>query len=272
MKHFVCEKKRVAIAMFLTNLFKHLRESSVESKSNLALQGLVGTFRNVPIMSSKEWKLLQKVDWRTLALCTVVRGNAGKFQTVVANVMATPEYECDTLAVQLEANAGPHARIPVRDVWTVIMPRQQLLDLVLADEDAGDGVELEIDTVKRRIEPYYNKFNDLLTHGRIEASDIEETLAVAESFVVLTGLPNRWGDFSMHTCTCVTFRRDASCHHATLLAMLCDRRVKVPERNVLKSLQPRRRRKLGEAEPPALRVIPPAKGYRVPKVILQCSA
>jgi len=44
MKEYTCQKKRVAICMFLANLFKHLRAESVEHQAKLNLAGLHGKF------------------------------------------------------------------------------------------------------------------------------------------------------------------------------------------------------------------------------------
>jgi hypothetical protein len=51
MKEYTCQKKRVAMCMFLANLFKHLRAESEEACAKLRLAGLSGKFESNPQLS-----------------------------------------------------------------------------------------------------------------------------------------------------------------------------------------------------------------------------
>ena len=75
MKEYTCQKKRVAICMFLANLFKHLRAESVEHQAKLALAGLHGKFESHPRLTKKGWKYVQTLDYSTFRLC---KGGAGQ--------------------------------------------------------------------------------------------------------------------------------------------------------------------------------------------------
>ena len=83
MKEFTCQKKRVAMCMFLANLFKHLRAESVEHEAKLKLAGLHGKFEPNPHLSKKGWRFVQTFDYRTFRPCKVVQGNSAKFHKVV---------------------------------------------------------------------------------------------------------------------------------------------------------------------------------------------
>ena len=61
MYQYTCQKKRVAMCMFLANLFKHLRAESEEASAKLKLAGLSGKFESNPQLSKKGWKYVQGI-------------------------------------------------------------------------------------------------------------------------------------------------------------------------------------------------------------------
>ena len=117
MKEFTCQKKRVAMCMFLANLFKHLRAESVEHEAKLELAGLHGKMESNPHLSKKGWRFVQTFDYRTFRLCKVVQGNSAKFHKVVEDVMGMPGYEEDILASMCMAHGegGPDRRLTLAD-------------------------------------------------------------------------------------------------------------------------------------------------------------
>ena len=67
-------------------------------------------------------------------------------------------------------------------------------------------------------------------------------LDIAHSFVILTALPQEWNKETKHTCICRSFFKHGACEHCASMAMLMDRKVKIPRNAELKKLQHRQRR------------------------------
>jgi len=246
MKEFTCQKKRVAMCMFLANLFKHLRAESVEHEAKLKLACLHGKFESNPHLSKKGWKFVQTIDYRTFRLCKVVQGNSAKFHKVVEDVMGMPGYEEDILASMCMAHGGggPERRLTLQDVWEVHMPTQWYIDQLTRLFDTGKNTPIHL--LKAKNDEYHQRFMTLREKGVLEGEGLTYNLDIAQSFVILTALPQEWNKETKHTCICRSFFKHGACEHCASMAMLMDHKVKIPMTAVLKKLQHRPRR---EKEP-----------------------
>ena len=242
MKEYTCQKKRVAMCMFLGNLFKHLRAESEEACAKLRLAGLSGKFESNPQLSKKGWKYVQGLDHRTFRMCKVVQGNSTKFHNLVEEVMCLPGYENDILAHQFmeHGEGGPDLRLTLQDVWEVHMPTQWYINK-LVDMLEKEGAPLTMEVLLAENKGFHDMFMKLKDEGDLEGKHIEFQLDIMRSFVILTALPQEWNKETKHTCICRSFFKHGACEHAASMAMSMDHRVQLPKAAVMKRLQHRPR-------------------------------
>ena len=88
---------------------------------------------------------------------------------------------------------------------------------------------------------YHQRFTTLRKKGILEGGLIYNT-DIVQSFVILSALPQKWNKETKHTCICRSFFKHGACEHCASMAMLMDRKVKIPKNAVLKKLQHRQRR------------------------------
>ena len=243
MKEYTCQKKRVAMCMFLANLFKHLRAESEEAAAKLRLAGHSGKFESNPQLSKKGWKYVQGLDHRTFRMCKVVQGNSTKFHNLVEEVMSLPGYENDILAHQFmeHGEGGPDRRLTLQDVWEVHMPTQWYINK-LVEMLEKEGAPPTMEVLLAENDDYHDMFMKLKDEGDLPGKHIEYQLDIMRSFVILTALPQEWNKETKHTCICRSFFKHGACEHAASMSMLMDRRVQLPKAAVIKKLQHRPRR------------------------------
>ena len=183
---------------------------------------------------------MQAVDYRTFRLCKVVQGNSKKFHDLVAAVMSVPEHEQDTMVQMMVAHGegGPDRRLTLGDVWEVHMPTRWYIQQL---EGTFDGETVTIEKMIERADEYHAQFMVLKDSGQLEGKTLEWTLDIMDSYVILTALPQEWNPETKHTCICKSFFKHGACEHSAGMAMLMDRRVKIPGNAIVKKLQSRPR-------------------------------
>ena len=78
--------------------------------------------------------------------------------------------------------------------------------------------------------------------GILEGEGLTYNLDTAQSFVILTALPQERNKETKHTCICRSIFKHRACEHCASMAMLMDCKVKIPRNAILKKLQHRPRR------------------------------
>jgi len=88
---------------------------------------------------------------------------------------------------------------------------------------------------------FHAEFMKLKEKGDLEEQGLEYHLDIMLSFVILTALPLEWNKETKHTCICRSCFKHGACEHAASMAMLMDRKVKLPKETIMKKLQHRLR-------------------------------
>ena len=109
-------------------MLKSIKGASKALEARLELAGHANYFPSVPIVTTKEWDLLQTYDHRTLMCTVALRGTGGVWRTAVADI--TSEVED---MQELIGNLGHIKRTvaPTSHATVLLMPSQAFMKRTL---------------------------------------------------------------------------------------------------------------------------------------------
>ena len=221
-----------------------MRQDSMVLENELAMRGHPNLFQSTPVVTSKEWDILQTLSVHTLLYTQVLTGTGDRWRTAVAHVTADVETWSELLhnLDTVDRNVAPTTH-----ATCLLMPTQQFLRKIIG--------EVLPDATREELMAYMKASADIFTSFVIQGElqdppprsassewNLDDALGLVEAFHVLEALPSRWSPYHLFKCNCPDFFKNASCIHSILASMLCDRNIKVPSRYLSTKIQQRRRR------------------------------
>lgn len=251
-----------------------MKGASKALEARLELAGHANFFPSEPVVTTKEWDLLQTYNHRTL-LCTVaLQGSGGVWRSAVAAITADAE-DMQQLIHNLAVVKRTVA--PTSHATVLLMPSQGFIKQLLKEQPdiANDELVEMVEAAAAIYARYYVNGNlqDPAPDG--DAWSLEAALKCFESFYVLEALQQRWTPVHYFKCNCPECFKCGSCVHSILAGMVCHPEIRVPPNSLGATVQGRRRRgrpssrgcDIGDVAEERARVrLELSKEYRLPRV------
>jgi hypothetical protein len=218
------------------NMLKSMKGASKQLEADLTLLGHPNQFPSVPIATSKDWDLLQTLDYRTLLCVQVYEGNSGAWNTAVAAVYEDIEDVPELLSSLKHTKRTVY---PTRDATVLLMPTQALLRKLSPDSTTTTELIEDVRIAANNYIRLYIREDVTLDEGDL---DLDTALGIYEAFHILEAQPERWSKHHLFKCNCPQCFKTAACVHSILAGMLCDSSIQVPSKYLGITVQQRRKR------------------------------